>query len=157
MTAPLTHVDATITVETIPESFGQGQEPDLLALLGLEEQGWMNGLAPPPVEEDMLEEPEPVVKPQHGRGVSTGQSSSLTSLSCTPAPVTPLDNAYSPATEFEDIHGFESDSHRASLFLPPGPVPIPSVSAKDSNRKLSRYLVTVAAFPIMHLSDRESG
>ena len=49
MTAPLTHVDATITVETIPESFGQGQEPDLLALLGLEEQGWMNGLAPPPV------------------------------------------------------------------------------------------------------------
>ena len=30
--------------------------PDLLALLGLQEQGWMNGLAPPPVEEDVREE-----------------------------------------------------------------------------------------------------
>ena len=38
-----------------PESFGQGQEPDLLALLGLEEQEWASGLAPPPVEEDVRE------------------------------------------------------------------------------------------------------
>ena len=79
--------------------------PDLLALLGLQEQGWMNGLAPPPVGEDVrVELPmlEPL-QPQHGSRVSTGQSSALTSLSCTPALITPLDDTYTLATEFEDI------------------------------------------------------
>ena len=87
MTAPLTHVGATITVETIPESFGQGQEPVLLALLGLEEQEWASDLAPSPVGEDVCAE-LPVVEPQHGSGVLTGQLSATTSLSCTPAPCT---------------------------------------------------------------------
>ena len=105
--------EAVLETETEPiqESFDQDEELDLLALFGPEEQEWMSGLAPPSAEEEEREEPEPVVEPQHCSGVSTGQSSALTSLSCTPAPVTPLDNAYSLATEFEDIHGFESDSY----------------------------------------------
>ena len=105
--SPLTHVgEAVLETETIPESFDQDEEQDLLALLGLEDQEWINGLAPPSAEEEEREEPEPVLEPQQGSTDSTGQSSATTSLSCTPAPLTPLDDAYPLATEFEDIHGF---------------------------------------------------
>ena len=75
--SPLTHVgEAVLETEPIPESFDQDEEQDLLALLGLEDQEWINGLAPPSAEEEERDEPVPVVEPQqpqHGSGVSTGQ------------------------------------------------------------------------------------
>ena len=52
--------------------------------------------------------------------------------------MTPLDDAYSPATEFEGIHDFEGGSYGAP-FVPPAPVLIPSVSSKAPKRKLPRY------------------
>ena len=137
--SPLTHVgEAVLETEPIPESFDQDEEQDLLALLGLEDQEWIHGLAPPSAEEEEREEPVPVVEPQHGSGVSTGQSSALTSHSCTPAPVTPLDDAYSPATEFEGILEFEGGSYGVPI-VPPAPVLIPSVSSKAPKRKPPRY------------------
>ena len=151
--SPLTHVgEAVLETEPIPESFDQDEEQDLLALLGLEDQEWINGLAPPSAEEEEREEPVPVVEPHHGSGVSTGQSSALTSLSCTPAPVTPLDDVYSPATQFEGIHDFQGCSYGAP-FVPPAPVLIPSASPKAPKRKLVGH---PAAPPPMY-QDQDQG
>ena len=156
MTAPLTHVgEAVLETEPIPESFDQDEEQDLLALLGLEDQEWVHGLAPPSAEEEERDEPEPVVEPQqpqHGSGVSTGQSSALSSLSCTPAPVTPLDDVYSPATELEGIQDFEGCSYGAP-FVPPAPVLIPSVFSKAPKRKL----VGLPAAPPPMYRDQDQG
>ena len=85
---------------------------------------------------------EPLL-PQQGLGVSTGQSSALTSLSCTPAPVTPLDDAYSLATEFEDVRDLESGSYGAPIVQ--RRVPAPSALPKAPKRKIVGYPVAASS------------
>ena len=90
-------------------------------------------------------------EPQRRSKVSTCQPSSQASVSSTPAPVTPLDDFYTPAAEYGEVQDFES-----SLFeVPSVPLPEPSAERNAKKRRLSIY--SAAASSIYEDDEKAQG